>query len=185
MPAVNRLRHAYRTPIRQTIAMALISISEAAKLVRKQRTTLDEDIERGYLSKTIAENGEAVVDTSELLRAYGRLYADEDDNTRQSNEAVRIALLEERTHSLERVLALEAELRRVKDQVATELRARLADKENMIKVLESKLLFLEYDREVDAIPTLEPSDHQARDHRPGHGARSHRPAWWTRIFRKR
>jgi hypothetical protein len=165
--------------------MALVSIPEAARLVRKQRATLDADIERGHLSKTVAENGEAVVDTSELLRAYGRLYPDDDEQARQSNEAMRIALLEERAHSLERVLALEAELRRVKDQVATELRARLADKENLIKVLESKLLFLEYDREVDAIPTLDPADHPSRDHRSGHAARSHRPAWWTRIFRKR
>lgn len=165
--------------------MALVTLSEAAKLVRKDRSTLDDDIARGHLSKTVADDGEVVVDTSELLRAYGRLYADGDAQTRMSNEAMRIALLEERAHSLERVLALEAELRRVKDQVATELRARLADKENMIKVLENKLLFLEYDRQVDAVPTLDPSDHPGHDHKPVRPARAHRPAWWTRIFRRR
>lgn len=164
--------------------MALLTISEAAKLVRKSQATLDQDIERGSLSKTITDDGEATVDTSELLRVYGRLYSDKPHASGASADDIKIALLEERTRSLERVLALEAELRRVKDQVASELRARLADKENVIKILENKLLFLEYDKQVDAVPTLEPSDWPSKEHKRGNAARTHRPAWWTRIFKR-
>ncbi|WP_194720650.1 hypothetical protein [Noviherbaspirillum malthae] len=140
--------------------MALVSISEAAKLVRRNRSTIYRDIERGRLSKTVSPDGEAQIDTSELLRTYGRLHLPDDDaDDGQSRDQLRIALLEERNRSLERALALEAELRKVKDQVTNELRARIADKESVIKVLESKVLFLEYDRQVESMkrqPEAEP-----------------------------
>jgi IS30 family transposase len=145
--------------------MALVSISEAAKLVRRNRSTIYRDIERGRISKTVSPEGETQIETSELLRAYGRLHS-EDEMDEPSRERMRIAILEERTRALERALALEAELRKVKDQVTHELRARLADKENVIKVLESKVLFLEYDKQVesseqDAATTLQPEDQKA------------------------
>lgn len=138
--------------------MALVSITEAAKLVRRNRSTLYRDIERGRLSKTVTPEGETQIDTAELLRAYGRLYSEEEDvGDEAARNRMRIAILEERTRSLERALQLEAELRKVKDQVTNELRARLADKDNVIKVLESKVLFLEYDKEVEALqPAAKP-----------------------------
>jgi hypothetical protein len=125
--------------------MALVSISEAAKLVRRNRTTLYRDIEKGRLSKTVSPEGDARIDTSELLRVYGRLHAGEDDAVVGTNasDMIRIALLEEKNRSLERALALEAELRRVKDQVTAELRARITDKETTIRMLESRLFLLE------------------------------------------
>lgn len=152
--------------------MALVSISEAAKLVRRNRSTIYRDIERGRLSKTVSPEGETQIETSELLRAYGRLH-NEDEMDEPSRERMRIAILEERTRALERALALEAELRKVKDQVTSELRARLADKENVIKVLESKVLFLEYDKQVessaqDEATTLHPEGQKAHD-REQHG----------------
>lgn len=178
--------------------MALVSVTEAAKLVRKNRSTLYRDIERGRLSKTVSPDGDTQIETSELLRAYGRLHAnDDDDDEALVRERVRIALLEERNRSLERALALEAELRKVKDQVTNELRARLADKENVIKVLESKLLFLEYDRQVES---LDADDNGAKSHeqhdqheRAGQAPRSvgkvktfphppRRGGWWSRLF---
>lgn len=48
--------------------MALVSISEAARLVGKSRRTLQRDIVTGKLSK--CDNGQKL-DTSELLRVYG------------------------------------------------------------------------------------------------------------------
>jgi hypothetical protein len=185
--------------------MALVSITEAAKLVRRNRSTIYRDIERGRLSKTISAEGETQIETSELLRAYGRLH-NEDDLDEPSREKMRIAILEERTKALERALALEAELRKVKDQVTTELRARLADKENVIKVLESKVLFLEYDKQVEATApdeatTLKPDVHadssasaspSMPDERstiaaPRSGAEHVMPrkGWWARILKKR
>lgn len=57
--------------------MALVSVTEAAKLVRRGRASLYRDIEKGRLSKTITETGEAGIETSELVRAYGRLHLPE------------------------------------------------------------------------------------------------------------
>ncbi|GIZ50914.1 hypothetical protein [Noviherbaspirillum aridicola] len=171
--------------------MALVSVTEAAKLVRKNRSTLYRDIERGRLSKTVSPDGDTQIETSELLRAYGRLHADEEDgDAARAREHLRIALLEERNRSLERALALEAELRKVKDQVTNELRARLADKENVIKVLESKVLFLEYDRQVES---LDADGSEPRQQEPAQGPRAvgkvkafprpaRRAGWWSRLF---
>jgi hypothetical protein len=172
--------------------MALVSITEAAKLVRRNRSTLYRDIERGRLSKTITPDGETQIETSELLRTYGRLHAEDDDGP---NEQVRIAILEEKNRSLERALALEAELRKVKDQVTNELRARLADKDSVIKVLESKVLFLEYDKQVEA---LSPEEKEKEEKNPSYvqpsvAPRMESPAekimprkgWWARFLKKR
>lgn len=144
--------------------MALVTLTDAAKLVRKARTTLMRDIENGRLTKTVLQDGDVRIDTTELVRAYGRLHSPQAapkprESGRTSADKTRIALLEERIRSLERVIVLEAELRRVKDQVTTELRARLADKDHLIKILENKILFLEYDRQTQQtrqVPTLEP-----------------------------
>jgi hypothetical protein len=156
--------------------MALITITEAAKLVRRNRSTLYRDIERGRLSKTVTPDGDTQIDTSELLRTYGQLHAEEEEFDAEARERQRIALLEERNRSLERVLALEAELRKVKDQVTNELRARLADKEIVIKALESKLLFLEYDKQVEA--EKQPPRKTAEQTMP-------RKGWWARFLKKR
>jgi len=171
--------------------MALVSITEAAKLVRRNRSTIYRDIEKGRLSKTVTPDGETQIDTSELLRAYGSLYTAEegdpiDDPTR---DKIKIALLEERTRSLERALALEAELRKVKDQVTNELRARIADKENVIKVLESKVLFLEYDKQLDTHPEATTLTPENALNEPLHPAPEStvRPKqrWWKAIIEKR
>ena len=163
--------------------MALVSISDAAKLVRKARTTLARDIENGRLTKTVLQDGDVRIDTAELVRAYGRVHspdaAPKAQPARKSSATadkakIKIALLEERIRSLERVIVLEAELRRVKDQVTTELRARLSDKDNLIKILESKILFLEYDRQIDRqagqVPTLEPEQHPTPAAKPTQSA---------------
>lgn len=144
--------------------MALVTLTDAAKLVRKARTTLMRDIENGRLTKTVLQDGDVRIDTTELVRAYGHLHNPQAapkprESGRTSADKTRIALLEERIRSLERVIVLEAELRRVKDQVTTELRARLADKDHLIKILENKILFLEYDKQTQQtrqVPTLEP-----------------------------
>lgn len=168
--------------------MALVSITEAAKLVRRNRSTLYRDIEKGRLSKTVTPEGETQIETSELLRTYGRLHPSEDEGPdERSRERTRIAILEERTRSLERALALEAELRKVKDQVTNELRARLADKDNVIKALESKVLFLEYDKQVESLSpdqsAQEPADQPAKPKT----AESVMPrkGWWARFLNKR
>lgn len=162
--------------------MALVSITEAAKLVRRNRSTIYRDIEKGRLSKTVTPDGETQIETSELLRTYGQLHSEADNvMDEHAREKMRIALLEERNRSLERALLLEAELRKVKDQVTNELRARLADKESVIKVLESKVLFLEYDKQVEAeksetTPAKMQQPSRAEDKMP-------RKGWWARFLK--
>lgn len=167
--------------------MALVSITEAAKLVRRNRSTLYRDIERGRLSKTITPEGETQIETSELLRTYGQLHAsDEEDGNGPNRAQVKIAILEERNRSLERALALEAELRKVKDQVTNELRARLSDKDNVIKTLESKVLFLEYDKQVESLHPEAPGSKPPQATKP---ASPEKPPmrwkrWWQRLTKK-
>jgi hypothetical protein len=184
-------RSCYRLEFLHT--MALVSITEAAKLVRRNRSTIYRDIEKGRLSKTVTPEGETQIETSELLRTYGRLHTGERDLPGEGpvSERIRIAMLEERTRSLERALALEGELRKVKDQVTNELRARLADKDSVIKVLESKVLFLEYDKQVES---LEPEDgkenkgsNDSRNQpRKPNAAEDRMPkkGWWARLLRR-
>jgi chromosome segregation ATPase len=54
--------------------MAIVSISHAAKLVRKGRQTLYNHNDKGKLSFTQTEDGKPGIDTSELERVYGKLY---------------------------------------------------------------------------------------------------------------
>lgn len=164
--------------------MALVSITEASRLVHKDQSTITHDIERGVLGKTVLPDGETRIDTSELLRTYGQTGEKKGKQSTNSSDKLKLALLEERIRSLERALSLEAELRRAKDQLANELRARLTDKDNMIKILESKILFLEYDRQIHDVPTLEESTNEEREHKSQNIPRKHRPAWWSRLFRR-
>lgn len=53
--------------------MALVSISEAARLTGKSRTTLHRLIKTGVLSTCNGERNTKLIDTSELLRVFGRL----------------------------------------------------------------------------------------------------------------
>lgn len=139
----------------------LVSISEAARMVRRGRATLYRDIDRGRLHKAVSPNGESVLDTAELIRVYGQLFLHGTNNDAHGAPLIPASahpdapgvsnfhdvpkddslfrIMEERIHSLERIIALEAELRKVKDQVTTEMRARIDDKDQLIKMLEEKI----------------------------------------------
>lgn len=57
--------------------MALVSISEAARLAGISRTHLYKKyLAEGILSKTTDEQGNSVIDTSEILRVFGKLHGD-------------------------------------------------------------------------------------------------------------
>lgn len=54
--------------------MALVSISEAARLTGKARSTLHKYIKQGTLSTTTDQNtGNKSIDTSELIRVFGKI----------------------------------------------------------------------------------------------------------------
>ncbi|MEX9791123.1 DNA-binding protein [Providencia rettgeri] len=54
--------------------MALVSISEAARLTGKARSTLHKYIKQGRLSTTTDQNtGKKAIETSELIRVFGKI----------------------------------------------------------------------------------------------------------------
>ncbi|PHM33611.1 entry exclusion protein 1 [Xenorhabdus mauleonii] len=60
--------------------MALVSISEAARLTGKARSTLHKYIKKGKLSTTTVPNkNDKAIDTSELIRVFGVLKATHGD----------------------------------------------------------------------------------------------------------
>ena len=165
--------------------MALLSIAEAAHLARRNHAELYRDVDDGRLQARRTADGELLLDTEELWRVYGRSAG---EAIVTSQEQMKLAVLEERTRALERALTLEAELRKAKDQLSNELRARLADKDNLIKVLESKILFLEYDKQVEALP-LEDATSRPQQNTNVEEARNEagekappRARWWSRLF---
>lgn len=109
--------------------MALVSISEAAKLVGKARTTLYRAVASGRLSATTNATGETVIDIAELSRVYGEFR-----NARNSS-ATDASLRDATPDATSRISALEAEV--------TQLRERLADKDNHIADLRASIRLLE------------------------------------------
>jgi len=101
--------------------MSKHSISEAARLVGKSRTTLYRHIKAGKITVEEDDGGNSVVDTSELTRVYGALQGVPDGTPHATVE-------QEATGVLER----ENELLRRENEL---LRQRLADKEEHIEDL--------------------------------------------------
>jgi hypothetical protein len=96
--------------------MALVSISEAARLVGKSRRTLQRDIVAGKLSK--CDNGQKL-DTSELLRVYGAFLP-------VTNVAVGSATMSQDVADMRvRLAALEAENAALKDHLGSLKQAML------------------------------------------------------------
>lgn len=67
--------------------MAIVTITEAAKLVGKSRRTVQRHLSQGVISKYIAATGEQGIDTAELLRYYGAFVVAPDDVTVTSNKS--------------------------------------------------------------------------------------------------
>lgn len=57
--------------------MAEISVSKAARMAGKGRSTIQRHIKEGKLSAGKDESGNPVIDVSELIRVYGTIKADE------------------------------------------------------------------------------------------------------------
>lgn len=108
--------------------MALVSISEAARLVGKSRRTLQRDIVAGKLSK--CDNGQKL-DTSELLRVYGAF-------SPATNVAVESATMSQDVADMRvRLAALEAENAALKDHLGSLKQAMLL-LENKASIEETK-----------------------------------------------
>ena len=104
--------------------MAIVSVSEAARLVGKNRRTIQRDIAAGKLSK--CDNGKKL-DTSELLRVYGSLLNapnDADKNAHMTQD-VALNIPPDVAEMRIRLAALEAENAALKDHVGSLKQAML------------------------------------------------------------
>jgi excisionase family DNA binding protein len=114
--------------------MSLVSISEAAKLVGRDRKTLYRAIKEGRLSATQDATGTRQVDISELARVFGVFPV-----ARDSGETVSLPQTEtgQTTADLKaRLAALEAE--------NAQLRERVADKDRHIEDMRQTVRLLEH-----------------------------------------
>ena len=112
--------------------MALVGVTEAARLTGKGRQTIYRAIEAGTLSATRDAHGRATVDVAELERVYGPLGCPEASRDAPSealaDDTGRLAVLEERVRQLEE---------RVQDQ-RRELDAVREEKGRLLALIETQ-----------------------------------------------
>ena len=104
--------------------MAIVSVSEAARLVGKSRRTIQRDIAAGKLSK--CDNGKKL-DTSELMRVYGSLLNAPNDADKNAHMTQDVAPSTSPNVSEMRIrlAALEAENAALKDHLGSLKQAML------------------------------------------------------------
>lgn len=104
--------------------MAIVSVSEAARLVGKSRRTIQRDIAAGKLSK--CDNGKKL-DTSELLRVYGSLLnaPNDADKNEHMTQDVAPSIPPNVAEMRIRLAALEAENAALKDHLGSLKQAML------------------------------------------------------------
>ena len=128
--------------------MALVSISEAARLTGKSRTTVQTYIKQGKLTKCTDSSGSSKLDTSELLRVFGsftgqQLGSEQSCSTvqRLADESVQLTdqnLLHE-NYALKAEVELVKALLREKELLLNEKDKRNEDLKQALLLIESKL----------------------------------------------
>jgi len=118
--------------------MAQLSISEASKLVSRDRKTLYRLIKQGKLSATVSDSGMSQVETSELLRVFGEVLRVGDNG--DSRATVSMPQSETVSETV-RIAVLEAELRHSRDMLAAK-EAMLAAKDGQIDDLRQSIRLL-------------------------------------------
>lgn len=88
--------------------MALVSISEAARLTGKARSTLHKYIKQGKLSTTTDQNtGNKSIETSELIRVFGKI---SNLSTTDSDSVTHVSKLQQETPSTTQSLQIKLQL---------------------------------------------------------------------------
>lgn len=133
--------------------MAQLSISDAAKLVARDRKTLYRLIKEGRLSATQDATGARQVETSELLRVFGAIKQLEtlSETPRDSRKTVSMSQHETPNETV-RVALLEAELRHARDMREAD-KLLLAAKDAQIEDLRNSVRLLEGPRQAAPDPT--------------------------------
>lgn len=115
--------------------MTQLSVSEAAKLVSRDRKSLYRAIKEGRLSATVDATGKKV-STSELIRVYGELKPARDMHDSRATVAT---LQRETPDATAQIALLQAELRHAREL--------LTEKDARIAALDRALLLLEHRQE--------------------------------------
>lgn len=88
--------------------MALVSISEAARLTGKARSTLHKYIKQGKLSTTTDQNtGNKSIETSELIRLFGKI---SNSSTTDSDSVTHVSKLQQETPNTTQSLQIKLQL---------------------------------------------------------------------------
>ncbi|MEQ5757867.1 DNA-binding protein, partial [Providencia rettgeri] len=88
--------------------MALVSISEAARLTGKARSTLHKYIKQGKLSTTTDQNtGNKSIETSELIRVFGKI---SNFSSTESDSVIPVSKLQQETPSTTQSLQIKLQL---------------------------------------------------------------------------
>ena len=128
--------------------MALVSISEAARLTGKSRTTMQSYIKQGKLTKCTDSGGHSKLDTSELLRDFGS-FTGQQVGSEQSSSAVQHfagdsvqlpdQILQNENQALKAEVELVKALLREKELLLAEKDKRNEDLKQALLLIESKL----------------------------------------------
>ena len=122
--------------------MAIVSISEAARITGKARSTIQSYIKTGRLSKTTdSHTGVVGVDTSELIRCFGELITTAKEhvvNTQISHQTTDITT-PNTTDDIAKIAVLEKEIELLKKIIE--------EKDEHNKSLKQAMLLLEYKTE--------------------------------------
>lgn len=126
--------------------MALVSISEAARLTGKSRTTMQSYIKQGKLTKCTDSNGASKLDTSELLRVFGSFHGQPVGSKKTGNPVQHLAgnpvqLTDQSLQNENRALKSEIELFKA---LLSEKELLLAEKDRRNEDLKKALQLIEY-----------------------------------------
>ena len=128
--------------------MALVSISEAARLTGKSRTTVQTYIKQGKLTKCTDSSGASKLDTSELLRVFGSFNGQQVGSEQLgisvqhlAGNSVRLPdqTLQHENHVLRAEVELVKALLREKELLLSEKDKRNEDLKQALLIIESKL----------------------------------------------
>jgi predicted site-specific integrase-resolvase len=111
--------------------LALIGLTEAAKLTGKDKATIHRALKSGKLSCTLSDSGERQIDPAELGRVFPIRSQDEVARTGDSGKR-------NYTQSTGKVAEIKAQLEAERMKIA-HLQERLADRDNVIDDLRSRL----------------------------------------------
>ena len=120
--------------------MAILCITEAARLFGKSRTTLYKYNKSGLLSFVSGEDGKPAVDMSEMLRVFGSVHdrtvhESQNEQCNTPNLNTENSLLEGKVAALQEVIRRQDELLRKADDRERWLQERLERSQQQIQAL--------------------------------------------------